>query len=271
MNMKIAGCAALISAGSLLGFCNTKENTQSHNNTNAPNYTIITTPEKDEFVNEYSLKVDAADEVNGVSTADILSESWSAILTKANCKKTQISSGFFKELIRFSNEINTDPIDFTFIMYKESKFNPQASYGSFIGLIQMNPTAFKDCAIRMMEYEQYCKDTKKVTLQEYNEIRQKRGFQRPNIGGKRISFNDYKNLSREKQLIYAEAYLKYRIHEKKLNGKKIPSNQLWALIHKPRDFRKASELDERQKKIQTTKAEVKSVDKDAYNRIIGCR
>jgi len=269
MNIKILGCSTLIGMSSLCGLCGHKENTQT--NTNPTEYNIVTAPPRDEFVHEYSIKVDEVNEMEGTSTADILSESWSTIMTKANHKETKISSAFFQELIRFSNEIKTSPINFTFIMYGESKFNPKAKYGSYLGLIQMDATAFKDCAIRMMEYEQYCKDTKQVTLQEYNVLRQKKEFKKPNIGNKRISFNDYKNLSRERQLIYAEAYLKYRIHENKLNGKKIPSNQLWALIHRPANCKKSSELNERQRKIQKIKNEVKSVDKDAYNKIINCQ
>ena len=47
--------------------------------------------------------------------------------------------------------------------------------------------------------------------------------------------------------------MSYRIHEKGLNGKNIPSNQLWALIHRPTDYNKPSELNTRARILNAVK------------------
>ena len=57
----------------------------------------------------------------------------------------------------------------------------------------------------------------------------------------------YINLPREEQLKYAEAYLQFRIDEKKLTGKKLSGGELWTLIKSPAKINNKNFV----KKIQT--------------------
>lgn len=208
------------------------------------------------------------------SPAKKLSKAWSDILTKADSKKRKIivSPEFFDELIRFAKEIKANPVDFTFIMFKESRFDPKTKCRDYLGLIQMDSTAFTECALGMMEYEKYCKDhpKEKITLHDYKKISNQKGFKKPNIGSDRITYSTYKNLPREKQLKYAEAYLKYRIHEKGMNGKQLSAEQLWRLIHRPNVKGKEldKELKDRRNKLNDIKKEIKKLYPEEYKQII---
>lgn len=187
--------------------------------------------------------------------SDILNDAWTSVMEKDGYK-VKLTPKFFQQVIDFSRKNKLNAVDLTFIMFQESKFQSteRSSFGS-VGLLQMDKTSFNNCALKMFEYEKYKKDNpdKDITLRDYLSESSKGGFKKPDIGKDRITFEQYSKLSPEKQFKYTEAYIKYRIHEKGLNGKKIPSNQLWALIHRPTDYDKSTELNGRARLLNVVK------------------
>lgn len=130
-----------------------------------------------------------------------------------------ISKDFFDKIEAMAKRLNINAEDLAAIIYLESHFDPQvsSSSGKYHGLIQMDKKTFDNiCKSSGITYEQYCK------------------------------------LSREKQLKYTEIYLKYRIKEAGLKGK-VSGAQIYALIHRPADVNKKSELMERQRRINRAK------------------
>ena len=247
MNIKTIGYSAFIAGSLLLSGCS-----------NDGDYTIIEEQIPDSLLVDDSpsiLEGGQTNDISVVSTPKVLNDSWSSIMEKEGYN-VKLNQNFFKRVVDFSREIKADPVDLTFIMFQESKFDPsKKSAGGYVGLIQMDKTSFNDCALKMFEFEKYKKDhpQEDITLLDYVDKSSNKDFKKPNIGKDKISFDEYRHLSPEKQFKYAEAYIKYRIHEKGLNGRKIPSNQLWALIHRPSDYDKSSELNGRARLLNAVK------------------
>lgn len=133
---------------------------------------------------------------------------------------TNISVKFFDEITNIAKRINCSPEDLTAIIYRESHFDPQvkSSSGNYSGLIQMDKTSFDSLKVKnKCTYAEYCK------------------------------------LPREKQLKYTEAYLKFRIDEKGLTGKKLSGGQIYTLIHRPKDIDKPSAVKIHQRHVDEAK------------------
>ena len=130
-----------------------------------------------------------------------------------------ISKDFFNQIEIIAKNLNTSAEDLAAIIYLESHFDPKVNNpsGKYRGLIQIDKKTFDNiCKSSDITYEQYCK------------------------------------LPREKQLKYTGIYLQYRIKEAGLKGK-VSGAQIYALIHRPIDINKQSELQERQNKINNAK------------------
>ena len=247
------------------------------------NHNLYTNPNCDDFVK--TVTSSSKKPTASLSKAKILSSAWSDVISETG-HRGKISEEFFQKVINFAKSVKIDPVDFSFIIFQESKFNPMCKNGSYAGLIQMDETAFKKCALRMLQYEQYCKNNpkKNLTLVQFNNKIENKKLSIPDIGKKNILFSTYSGLSRERQFEYASAYLRYRIHEQGLNGKKITSNQLWALIHRPFHCKKSDELINRSQFLSAVKIGgtvdvngrnvvikgVKQISPDNYKKIISC-
>ena len=135
-----------------------------------------------------------------------------------------LSQEFFDEITAMSKRLNCNPEDLAALMFNESRFNPKADGGKYHGLIQMDNTALKTVTAYAFKTQgKNCKLDKNITMEKYI------------------------NLPREEQLKYAEAYLQFRIDEKKLTGKKLSGGQLWTLIKSPARINNKNFV----KKIQT--------------------
>lgn len=144
------------------------------------------------------------------SVAQRLHSDWQTVM-KVESKTKQsrfkcdpnISVNFFNEVTKVAKNINCNPEDLAAIIYKESHFDPRAksSSGKYVGLIQMDKMTFDSLEIK-----------------------------------NKCSYNDYCTLPREKQLKYTEAYLKFRINEKGLKGKRLSGGQVYTLIRRPADI-----------------------------------
>ena len=133
-----------------------------------------------------------------------------------------ISLKFFEELTETAKRLNCSPEDLAAIIYGESHFDPQIknSTGKYTGLIQMDKRSFDSLQVdNKCTYEEYCK------------------------------------LPREKQLKYVEAYLKYRIEEKGLTGKKLSGGQVWTLIKRPASIHDNAFVKRQQKHVDALKRE----------------
>ena len=131
-----------------------------------------------------------------------------------------ISVKFFEEITKAAKRLNCKPEDLAAIIYRESHFDPQikSSTGKYAGLIQMDKTTFDNLPVKnKCTYAQYCK------------------------------------LPREKQLKYAEAYIKYRKKEKGLTGKKLSGGQIYTLIHRPKDVDRPSAVRIHQRRVDEAK------------------
>lgn len=141
-----------------------------------------------------------------------------------------ISKKFFQEIVQTAERLNCNPEDLAAAMYRESHFDPQisSSSGKYKGLIQMDKQAFK------LALEHAVK-----------------------TGNKRIdpkmTYDKYAKLPREQQIKYAEAYLKFRIDEAGLTGKKINGGQLYVLIHVPSHIDNPKEVRKHQAYIAKAK------------------
>ncbi len=131
-----------------------------------------------------------------------------------------ISVKFFDEITKSAKRLNCNPEDLAAIIYRESHFDPQVKSGSgnYVGLIQMDKVSFDSLEVKnKCTYAEYCK------------------------------------LPREKQLKYAEAYLKFRIDEKGLAGKKLSGGQIYTLIHRPKDINNPSTVRVHQRHVDDAK------------------
>lgn len=158
------------------------------------------------------------------TTAEKLHSDWQFVLeaeskikqNKVKCDPN-ISKNFFVQVEDSAKRLNCKPEDLAAIIYRESHFDPRAKKGEYTGLIQMNKTAFDSIPDRKCTYSQYCR------------------------------------LPREKQLKYAEKYLKMRIEEKGLKGKKLTGGQLYTLVWRPNDINKPQIVTQAQKKVNESK------------------
>ncbi len=158
-----------------------------------------------------------------------LCEDWRSVMkAEATVKQNKvkidpnISLKFFEELTETAKRLNCSPEDLAAIIYGESHFDPQIknSTGKYTGLIQMDKRSFDSLQVdNKCTYEEYCK------------------------------------LPREKQLKYVEAYLKYRIEEKGLTGKKLSGGQLWTLIKRPASIHDNAFVKRQQKHVDALKRE----------------
>ncbi len=159
--------------------------------------------------------------------AQKLHKEWQAVMeveskVKQNRVKIDpnISVQFFDEITKAAKRLNCKPEDLAAIIYRESHFDPQikSSTGKYAGLIQMDKVTFDSLKVdNKCTYAQYCK------------------------------------LPREKQLKYVEAYLKFRIEEKGLSGKRLSGGQIYTLIHRPKDVDKPSALRIHQRHVDEAK------------------
>lgn len=160
------------------------------------------------------------EEEKAPTPAENLFSKWNNVIQEAikiNPKTKPITQEFFDELFNMAKRLNCSAEDLAAIMYNESRFDPQAKNetGKYAGLIQMDKTTFNEIFKNSKTtYAQYCK------------------------------------LSAVKQLKFAEGYIAYRIKERKLSGKKLSGAQVYALIHRPADVNKQSELNNRNKVLK---------------------
>ena len=82
----------------------------------------------------------------------------------------------------------------------------------------------------------------------------KRSFDSLQVDNK-CTYEEYCKLPREKQLKYVEAYLKYRIEEKGLTGKKLSGGQVWTLIKRPASIHDNAFVKRQQKHVDALKRE----------------
>ena len=143
-----------------------------------------------------------------------------------------ISQEFFEKVTEMAERLNFNPDDLCAIMFRESGFKPNAHGKNpktgvdYYGLIQMDSTALKNAINHTIETEgKACGLDSKMTLAKYAK------------------------LPREKQLKYSEAYIKFRIDEKGLTGKKLTGGQLWTLINSPKNINNQKFVDKNQTRI----------------------
>lgn len=171
------------------------------------------------------------------SEAKSLHNDWRAVMiaeAQSKPKKftpdSNISYKFFEELTKTAERLNCNADDLAAVIYKESHFDPKAKGpGGYTGLIQMDETAFNAAVKHAVKTQ-----GDKCNLN-------------PNL-----SYAEYSNLPREEQLKYAEAYLRFRIDEKKLEGK-ISGGQINTLIHRPADITKPASVIKHQKQVDKFK------------------
>ena len=159
-------------------------------------------------------KINKQQQTTKKTTSQQLHEDWSKVIPN-------LSKEFFHELVEISKRIKCSAEDFAAILFLESRFDPKATGNGVHGLIQMDQTALNNAC-------------------EFANL-------------PKISIKNYKKLPREKQLKYAEAYIKFRIDEKNLTGKKLSGGKLWALIKSPKRFNNNSFVKNLQKKIDQAK------------------
>lgn len=170
-----------------------------------------------------------ANAYNMQSKGEKLHAQWSTIYPN-------LSQEFFEEIVEVSERLKCDPADLCAIIYRESGFKPNAhgknpkTGTDYYGLIQMDRTAFKAAVSHACKTQG---DNCKLD---------------PNI-----TYEKYAKLPREKQLLYAEAYLKFRIDEKGLTGKRLTGGQLWTLIKRPKAINDEKFVSNVQKKVDKTK------------------
>lgn len=161
-----------------------------------------------------------------------LHEKWTQMCPK-------VSEEFFEKVTEMADRLNFSPEDLCAIMFQESGFKPNAhgknakTGADYYGLIQMDATAFKTVTAFARETEG--KDCKLD----------------PNM-----TFAKYAKLPREKQLLYSEAYLKFRINEKGLTGQKLSGGQLWTLINSPANIKNSAFIAKNQAKIDKIQEKV---------------
>ena len=131
-----------------------------------------------------------------------------------------ISLEFFDKIDKIAKRLNCRADDLAALIYRESHFDPQikSSSGKYAGLIQMDKTTFS------------CLDVKN-----------------------KCSYEEYCRLPREKQLKYVEAYLKLRIEEKGLTGKKLSGGQIYTLIRRPKNINNPASIRANQRLIDKAK------------------
>lgn len=153
------------------------------------------------------------------SISQELHDSWTKVFPR-------LSQEFFDELTAMAERINCKPEDLAAIMFKESRFDPAAKGAGVYGLIQMDATALK------------------VAIAHAN----KNGHKLKNV-----TISEYHKMPREQQIKYSEAYIQFRIDEKKLTGKKLSGGQLWTLIKRPSNINNKKFINKLQRIIDNTK------------------
>ncbi len=161
------------------------------------------------------------------SVAQRLHSKWQTVMEEESKVKQHrfkcdpnISVKFFDEITKIAKNINCNPEDLAAIIYKESHFDPRvkSSSGKYSGLIQMDKMTFDSLEVKnKCTYREYCR------------------------------------LPREKQLKYTEAYLKFRIDEKGLKGKRLSGGQIYTLIRRPADINKPSTVRAHQRSVDDAK------------------
>ncbi len=161
----------------------------------------------------------------------------------------KISLEFFEEITAMAERLNFDSDDLCAIMFRESGFKPNAHGKNsktgvdYYGLIQMDKTSFTTVVAHALKTEG--KDCKLD----------------PNM-----TYEKYAKLPREKQLKYSEAYIKFRIDEKGLTGKKLTGGQLWTLINSPKNINNPKFVTRNQARIDKVhKLLTKYDDKPQFN------
>lgn len=167
----------------------------------------------------FNKPVETPQETKKKSISQELHDSWTKVFPR-------LSQEFFDELTAMAERINCKPEDLAAIMFKESRFDPAAKGAGVYGLIQMNATALK------------------VAIAHAN----KNGHKLKNV-----TISEYHKMPREQQIKYSEAYIQFRIDEKKLTGKKLSGGQLWTLIKRPASINNKKFINKLQKIIDNAK------------------
>lgn len=125
-----------------------------------------------------------------------------------------LSLEFFNEIEAASKRLKCNPEDFAALIYGESRFKPDivSEDGKYKGLIQMTDASLKSSI--------------KYSLNKHGKNSRVDAD---------MTMENYLKLSREKQLIYAEAYIDMLKDECGLKDKKIDGGQLWATIKSPKN------------------------------------
>lgn len=156
---------------------------------------------------------------NEKSISKELHDNWTKVFPR-------LSQEFFDELTAVSERLNCNPEDLAAIIFKESRFDPAAKGAGVYGLIQMDAAALK------------------TAINHAN----KNGHKLKNV-----TITEYYNMPREQQIKYSEAYIQFRIDEKKLTGKKLSGGQLWTLIKRPSNINNKKFINKLQRIIDNTK------------------
>ena len=193
------------------------------------------------------LKAPKTEEVQGNSKPQELRKQYSNLLKKEYPKGANVPQSFYdktfavsKDLgMRKGKQVHCDPEDLFAIMYNESKFDPQSvsKSGKYAGLIQMDKGTYETV------------------------------FKKP----RKYTYEQYKGLSRDKQLGVAQDYLKYRIRtagkglDKYIdkNGK-IDGGALYVLVWRPGDFETKSGA-EIAKKVNIKRNTIKTINEKLKN------
>ncbi|CCY63105.1 MAG: hypothetical protein ACLSA2_07000 [Candidatus Gastranaerophilaceae bacterium] len=149
------------------------------------------------------------DEPPKPTKAQELHEKWTKVP-----KQSGLSQEFFDEIEAMSKRLKCDAEDLAALMFGESQFKPNlvSADGKYKGLIQMTNASLSNSI--------------KYSIKKYGE---------KSPVDKNMTMEKYLKLPREKQLIYAEAYLDMLKDTSGLKGKKIDGGQLWAMIKSPKN------------------------------------
>ncbi len=129
-------------------------------------------------------------------------------------KQSGLSQEFFDEIEAISKRLKCDPEDLAALIFGESQFKPNlvSADGKYKGLIQMTNSSLSNSI--------------KYSIKKYGEN---------SSVDKNMTMEKYLKLPREKQLVYAEAYLDMLKDLSGLKDKKIDGGQLWAMIKSPKN------------------------------------
>ncbi len=122
--------------------------------------------------------------INFKSNKEEKTESYNTVKSMILKILPSVSDEFINQILETSAKVKCTPEDLTALIYKESKFNPKAINGEYAGLGQMTSISLK-----------LSKEYAKKHPEEKEGINQK------------ITFAQFKKLSREEQMPYVKNYI----------------------------------------------------------------